>query len=129
MPRQRGIGFLGVKMDKISTTPGGQACILKELDIHPVEHHRLMEYGDTGENAFDVYTLYKSAAKRRLSDTIETSDTMDMQCLAWMTRVELQEARRLLRKLGYITEVVDRDSARKPEIRLVRLEVRRMRGQ
>jgi hypothetical protein len=39
-----------------------------------------------GENAFDVYTLYKSAAKRRLTDIIETNDALDMQCLAWMTR-------------------------------------------
>lgn len=116
-------------MDKVITTLGDHACILKELDIHPVERSRLMEYGDTGENAFDVYTLYKSAAIRRLSDTIETNDTMDMLCLAWMSRTELQEARRLLRKLGYITEVVDREGLRKPEIRLVRLEGRRTRGQ
>jgi hypothetical protein len=116
-------------MDKVITSLESRACIMALLDIHPVERSRLMEYGDTGENAFDVYTLYKSAAKRRLSDTIETNDTMDMQCLAWMSKVELQEARRLLRKLGYITEVVDRESARKPEIRLVRLEGRRMRGQ
>lgn len=116
-------------MDKVSTPFESRACIMKLLDIHPVDHSQLMEYGDIGENAFDVYTLYKSAAKRRLSDTIETNDTMDMQCLAWMSRLELQEARRLLRKLGYITEVVDRDGSRKPEIRLVRLEGRGARGQ
>lgn len=116
-------------MDKVGTPLENHASILKELDIQPVEHSRLMEYGYTGENAFDVYTLYKSAAKRRLSDTIETNDTMDMLCLAWMTRVELQEARRLLRKLGFITEVVDREGSKKPEIRMVRLEGRRMRGQ
>jgi hypothetical protein len=116
-------------MNKVGTPFESRACIMTLLDIHPVERSLLMEYGDTGENAFDVYTLYKSAAKRRLCDTIETSDTMDMQCLAWMPREELQEARRLLRRLGYITEVVDRECSRKPEIRLVRLEGRRTRGQ
>jgi len=116
-------------MDKVITLLESSSCIMTLLDINPVERSLLMEYGDTGENAFDVYTLYKSAAKRRLSDTIETNDTMDMLCLAWMSRVELQDARRLLRRLGYITEVVDRESSRKPEIRLVRLEGRRMRGQ
>lgn len=116
-------------MEKVSTTFGSRARILALLDIHPVVSSRLMEYGDTGENAFDVYTLYKSAARRRLSDTIETSDAMDMQCLAWMSREELQQARRLLRRLGYITEVIDREDSRKPEVRLVSLEGRRTRGQ
>jgi hypothetical protein len=116
-------------MEKVSTSRGSRSSIMSLLDIHPLERSRLMEYGDTGENAFDVYTLYKSAAKRRLSDTIETSDTLDMQCLAWMSRSELQQARRLLRKLGYITEVVDREGSRKPEVRMVRLEGRRPREQ
>ena len=82
-----------------------------------------------GANAFDVYTLYKSAAKRRLTDTIETSDVMDMQCLAWMTKEQLLQARRLLRKLGYITEVIDKGEGRKPEIRQVRIEHRSGRNQ
>ena len=116
-------------MDKVSSPFGSRASILKLLDINPVVRSQLMEYGDAGENAFDVYTLYKSAAKRRLSDTIETNDAMDMQCLAWMTRQDLQQARRLLRKLGYITKVVDREDARKPEIRSVRLEGRVTRRQ
>jgi hypothetical protein len=116
-------------MEKVITPQGGRPSILSLLDIHPIDRSQLMEYGDTGENAFDVYTLYKSAAKRRLSDTIETNDAMDMQCLAWMTREELRQARRLLRRLGYITEVVDGGGLRKPEIRLVRLEGRRTRGQ
>lgn len=116
-------------MEKVSTPPGGRACILALLDIHPMERSMLMEYGDTGENAFDVYTLYKSAARRRLSDTIQTSDDMDMQNLAWMSKTELQQARRLLRKLGYITEEVGREGLRKPEFRLVRLEGLKSRGQ
>jgi hypothetical protein len=116
-------------MEKVKITPGGRTSLMAKLDIRPMEHTRLMEYGDTGENAFDVYTLYKSAARRRLSDTIQTNDLMDMQCLAWMTREELQQARRLLRKLGYITEVVDRGDVRKPEVRLVRLEGQSTRGQ
>jgi hypothetical protein len=116
-------------MDEVSSTIRGRTSILKLLDINPVVHSQLMEYGDAGENAFDVYTLYKSAARRRVSDTIETNDTMDMQCLAWMTREELHQARRLLRRLGYITEVVGREDARKPEIRLVRLERKTARGQ
>jgi hypothetical protein len=116
-------------MEKVSTPLEGHTSILTLLDIHPVERSRLLEYGDTGENAFDVYTLYKSAAKRRLSDTIETTDIMDMQALAWMTRSELQQARRLLRKLGYITEEADREGLGKLEIRLVRLEGRSAREQ
>ncbi len=102
--------------------------IMKLLDILPAELSRLMEYGDTGENAFDVYTLYKSAAKRRLSDTIQTNDSLDMLNLAWMTRSELQQARRLLRRLGYITETTDRVDVRKPEVRLVRLGGSGVRG-
>jgi hypothetical protein len=115
-------------MDKASIGWYGRPSIMKLLDINPVIRSQLMEYGDMGENAFDVYTLYKSAAKRRLTDTIETSDALDMQCLAWMTREELLEARRLLRKLGYITEIIDRGEGRKPEVREVRLEPRSPRN-
>ncbi|HON38956.1 MAG: hypothetical protein ACOX3E_14965 [Desulfomonilia bacterium] len=107
----------------------GHSSIMEQLDINPVMHSQLMEYGDMGANAFDVYTLYKSAAKRRLTDTIETSDVMDMQCLAWMTKEQLLQARRLLRKLGYITEVIDKGEGRKPEIRQVRIEHRSGRNQ
>jgi hypothetical protein len=116
-------------MDKAGAGWFGHSSILKRLDINPIVRSQLMEYGDMGENAFDVYTLYKSAAKRRLTDTIETSDTLDMQCLAWMTKGQLLEARRLLRKLGYITEVVDKGEGRKPEIRQVRIENRARRNQ
>ncbi len=116
-------------MDKAGAGWFGHSSIMKQLDINPVVHSQLMEYGDMGENAFDVYTLYKSAAKRRLTDTIETSDTLDMQCLAWMTKGQLLEARRLLRKLGYITEVIDKGEGRKPEIRYVRIEHRARRNQ
>lgn len=115
-------------MKKVDTPSGSGLGIMKLLDILPLERSRLMEYGDTGENAFDVYTLYKSAAKRRLSDTIQTNDSLDMQNLAWMTRSELQQARRLLRRLGYITETTDRADLRKPEVRLVRLEGSGTRG-
>ncbi|MFY9396769.1 MAG: hypothetical protein WAR22_00225 [Desulfomonilia bacterium] len=116
-------------MDKTSSGRNGHPSIMKLLDINPIIRSQLMEYGDTGENAFDVYTLYKSTAKRRLTDTIETSDARDMQYLAWMTREELFEARRLLRRLGYITEIVDRGEGRRPEIREVRIEPRSPRNQ
>ena len=116
-------------MDKIGTGWYGRPSIMKLLDINPVVRSRLLEYGDIGENAFDVYTLYKSAARRRLTYTIETSDTLDMQCLAWMTKGQLLEARRLLRKLGYITEVIDKGEGGKPEVRYVKIEHRIDRSQ
>lgn len=116
-------------MDKTSTLFHDRSSIMKLLDINPVMRNQLMEYGDIGENAFDVYTLYKSKAKRHLTDTIETSDNLDMHCLAWMSKEEFLQARRLLRRLGYITETVDRGEARWSEVRRVRLEHRVRRGQ
>jgi hypothetical protein len=116
-------------MDKVGATHQGNTSIVKLLDINPLMQGQLMEYGDIGENAFDVYTLYKSAAKRQLTDTIETNDAFDMQCLAWMTKEEFSQARRLLRKLGYIMETTDRGENRKTEIRQVRLDHRIRRGQ
>ena len=116
-------------MDKVGAGWYGRSSIMKLLDINPVIRSQLLEYGDTGENAFDVYTLYKSAAKRRLTDTIETSDALDMQCLAWMTKEQLLQARRLLRRLGYITEIIDKGEGRKPEIRYVKIEHRTGRNQ
>lgn len=116
-------------MDKVGSTVQGKTSILKLLDINPLVQGQLMEYGDTGENAFDVYTLYKSAARRQLTDTIETNDAFDLQCLAWMTEEEFTQARRLLRKLGYITETTDRDGSSKFVTRQIRLDHRVRRGQ
>lgn len=116
-------------MEKVGTMLQGSSSIVKILDINPLMRNQLMEYGDIGENAFDVYTLYKSAARRRLTDTIETNDAFDMQCLAWMTKEEFSQARRLLRKLGYIMESVDQGGNRKSEVRQVRLDNRIRRGQ
>ena len=115
-------------MDKTGITIQGDSSIVKLLDINPLMQGQLMEYGDIGKNAFDVYTLYKSAAKRQLTDTIETSDAFDMQCLAWMTKEEFSQARRLLRKLGYIVETTDREGSWK-STRQVRLDNRIRRGQ
>ena len=115
-------------MDKIGTTVQGDSSIVKILDINPLMRGQLMEYGDIGENAFDVYTLYKSAARRQLTDTIETNDAFDMQCLAWMTKEEFSQARRLLRRLGYIVETTDREGSWK-STRQVRLDNRIRRGQ
>jgi hypothetical protein len=108
-------------MEKVGKMVYPRSSIMKLLDISPEIRSRLLEYGDMGENAFDVYTLYKSAAKRRLTDIIETNDALDMQCLAWMTREDFLNARKLLRTLGYITEMVDREEDRKPVVRRVRL--------
>lgn len=116
-------------MNKIGAFYHDRSSIMKQLDINPYMRSQLMEYGDIGENAFDVYTLYKSAAKRRLSDTIEANDNLDMQCLAWMTKEDFLQARRLLKRLGYITEIFDREEGRTPVIRHVRLERRVVRGQ
>ncbi|HHO76044.1 MAG TPA: hypothetical protein ENN05_06400 [Deltaproteobacteria bacterium] len=93
-------------------------AIMKLLDIQPNMHLRLRQYGDMGENAFDVYTLYKSAAKRRLTDIVEVNDVFDLRCLAWMTKKDFIEAKRLLRRLGYITEMIDQG---RPEVSYVRL--------
>lgn len=111
-------------MDKIGTMRYPRSSIMKLLDISPDIRSRLLEYGDIGENAFDVYTLYKSAAKRRLTDIIETNDSLDMQCLAWMTREDFLNARKLLRTLGYITEIIDKEEDRRPVVRRVRLRER-----
>lgn len=116
-------------MDKVGTTLQGSSSIVRILDINPLMRNQLMEYGEIGENAFDVYTLYKSAARRRLTDTIETNDAFDMQCLAWMTKEEFYQARRLLRKLGYIMESIDRGRDRRTEVRQVRLDTRIRREQ
>ena len=115
-------------MDRIGTMVYPHSSIMKLLDISPEIRSRLLEYGDMGENAFDVYTLYKSAAKRRLTDIIETNDLLDMQCLAWMTREDFLNARKLLRRLGYITEIIDREEDRMPVVRRVRLEERESPG-
>lgn len=115
-------------MRKNDATAYDRASILKLLDIHPRMHSQLLEYGNTGENAFDVYTLYKSAAKRKLSDIIEANDTLDMRCLAWMTKNDFMEAKRLLRKLGYITEIIDLGEQGRPEIRYVKLVQRKQAG-
>ncbi len=116
-------------MNKISASYHDRSSIMKLLDISPFMRNQLMEYGDIGENAFDVYTLYKSAAKRHLSDTIKTNDALDMQCLAWMTKEEFFQARRLLKRLGFITESIDQEQGKGYEIRHVRLERRVTRGQ
>jgi len=102
------------------------AMIMKLLDISPGMQSKLKEYGDIGENAFDVYTLYKSAAKRKLSDIIESNDTLDLRCLAWMTKNDFMEAKRLLRRLGYITEIVEQGRS---EIRFIKLVHRKVRAQ
>lgn len=116
-------------MDNTRTLSHNRSSIMRLLDINPGMCNQLKEYGDIGENAFDVYTLYKSKAKRHLTDTIETSDNLDMHCLAWMTKEDFFQARRLLRRLGYITETVDREEVRGSEVRRVRLEHRVRRGQ
>ena len=116
-------------MDNIGRMAYPRSSIMKLLDISPDIRSRLLEYGDMGENAFDVYTLYKSAARRRLTDVIETNDSLDMQCLAWMTREDFLNARKLLRRLGYITEFIDRVQDRNPVVRRVRLEDREFPGQ
>ncbi len=113
-------------MNKISASYYDRSSIMKLLDISPLMRNQLMEYGDIGENAFDVYTLYKSAAKRRLTDTIETNDALDMQCLAWMTKEEFFQARRLLKRLGFITESIE---GKAYGIRQVNLGRRVIRGQ
>ena len=100
--------------------------IMKLLDIPSHMQTQLKEYGDIGENAFDVYTLYKSAAKRKLSDIIESNDTLDLRCLAWMTKNDFMEAKRLLRRLGYITEIVEKGRS---EIRFIKLVHRKARAQ
>lgn len=105
------------------------ASIMKILDIQPHMQIQLREYGDMGENAFDVYTLYKSAAKRRLSDIVETNDSLDMHCLAWMTKKDFIEAKRLLRRLGYITEIIDQSDQGRSEIRYVKLVQKKSRAQ
>lgn len=92
--------------------------LLELLDIPSHVQSRLREYGDVGENAFDVYTLYKSAAKRKCSDIVESNDILDMRCLAWMTKNDFMEAKRLLRRLGYITEIVDQGRS---EIRFIKI--------
>lgn len=104
------------------------ASILKLLDIHPHTQRQLSEYGDIGENAFDVYTLYKSAAKRKLSDIVEANDALDLLCLAWMTRTEFIEAKQLLRRLGYITEIVDFGEHGRPKVRYVKLIQRKVQA-
>ncbi|MBN2297141.1 MAG: hypothetical protein JXM72_01030 [Deltaproteobacteria bacterium] len=103
--------------------------IMKILDIQPHMQIQLREYGDMGENAFDVYTLYKSAAMRRLSDIVETNDVLDLRCLAWMTKKDFIEAKRLLRRLGYITEIIDQGEQGRPEIRYIRLVQKKSRAQ
>ena len=102
------------------------AMIMEILDIPPRIQSQLKEYGDIGENAFDVYTLYKSAAKRKFSDIVESNDIMDLRCLAWMTKNDFMEAKRLLRRLGYITEIVDKGRS---EIRFIKLVQRKVRAQ
>lgn len=102
------------------------ASLLKLLDISPRMQSRLSEYGDIGENAFDVYTLYRSAAKRKLSDIVESNDVLDLRCLAWMTKNDFMEAKRLLRRLGYITEIVDQGRS---EIRFIKLVQRKSAAQ
>lgn len=116
-------------MSKIDVSFHDRLSIMKLLDISPFMRNQLMEYGNIGENAFDVYTLYKSAAKRRFSDTIKTNDALDMQCLAWMTKEDFSQARRLLKRLGFITESIDREEGRGYEVRHVKLERRVTREQ
>jgi len=108
-------------MRKDDTAIYGNASIMKILDIQPYMQAQLRQYGDMGENAFDVYTLYKSAAARKLSDIVEINDILDLHCLAWMTKKDFIEAKRLLRRLGYITEIIDQSEHGRPEIRYIKI--------
>ncbi len=71
-------------MNKATEHSNVKLAILKQLNISPRIYDRIMAYGAKGKNAFDVYTLYKSAAKRHPSEIVRIDDKLDMSCLAWM---------------------------------------------
>ncbi len=108
-------------MNKASRRTYDQASILRQLDISPKLYDKLMALGIKGENAFDVYTLYKSAARRHLSEIVRIDDSLDIRCLAWMGEDEFHEAKRLLKRLGYIMEIVDLGDQGRPEIHYIKL--------
>ncbi|MGC9324059.1 MAG: hypothetical protein ACP5G0_04840 [Desulfomonilia bacterium] len=119
-PTERAGGFentMGRKTTAVST----HNTIFRILNINPQVREMLQEFGETGENAFDVYTLYKSAANRHFSEIVRVDDCLDMRCLAWMSRDDFIEARRLLKRLGLIIEIMDQTDRGSLEIRHIKL--------
>ncbi|HDM33049.1 MAG TPA: hypothetical protein ENG28_04685 [Deltaproteobacteria bacterium] len=108
-------------MNKATEHSNVKLAILKQLNISPRIYDRIMAYGAKGKNAFDVYTLYKSAAKRHPSEIVRIDDKLDMSCLAWMKEKEFHEAKRLLKRLGVIMEIVDLGDQGRPVIHYVKL--------